>query len=158
MADCFILSTNKAIREENQEYMLNKSNVALGLMTNVFSPSSYCFAGYPANPDSWVTSTDRFLISKWEPRSPGYTLSHTNKIDLTNIKKIIISGTIRSNLSGLSATGYCYISSEVNSVLDENTNNIITTADYDPIDFVKEIDCSNITGEYYIYLGIKHGG
>ena len=82
-------------------------------------------------------------------------------IDFTNVKKIVISGAVTSNLVGLTASGYCKISAEIETKLNADKWIKLATAvpetAYDLLNFTAEIDCTAITGENYINLAIRHG-
>ena len=90
-----------------------------------------------------------------------YAIMHSYAIDFTNVKKIVISGAVTSNLSGLTAAAYCKISDNIQTELntDEWTDLETNTpaAAYDLLDFSVDIDCAAISGEKYINLAIWHG-
>ena len=91
----------------------------------------------------------------------NYNIMHSYAIDFTNVKTIIISGAVTSNLVGLTASGYCKISAEIETKLNADEWIKLATAvpetAYDLLNFTAEIDCTAITGEKYINLAIWHG-
>ena len=91
----------------------------------------------------------------------SYNIMHSSAIDFTNVKKIVISGAVTSNLVGLTASGYCKISAEIETKLNADKWIKLATAvpetAYDLLNFTAEIDCTAITGENYINLAIRHG-
>ena len=101
---------------------------------------------------------DRLAITK---DYADHAIMHSYAIDFTNVKKIVISGAVTSNLSGLTAAAYCKISDNIQTELntDEWTDLETNTpaAAYDLLDFSVDIDCAAISGEKYINLAIWHG-
>lgn len=87
----------------------------------------------------------------------GYNMTHSDVVDFTNVKKIIINGATRANLNGLSATGYCCISGETLSELSDDWIVLNRSVGTDISEFSAEIDCTDITGENSIYFAILHG-
>ena len=90
-----------------------------------------------------------------------YAIMHSYAVDFTNVKKIVISGAVTSNLSGLTAAAYCKISDNLQPELNPAEWLKLATAvpetAYDLLNFTAEIDCTAITGENYINLAIRHG-
>ena len=91
----------------------------------------------------------------------GYAIMHSHAVDFTNVTKIVISGAITSNYSGLTATAYCKISDNIETKLSTDEWDVLgvntPAAARDLLDFSTEIDCTAITGENYINLAILHG-
>ena len=129
-------------------YKNQVANIVLGLIGNVKEPN----CGYNMYSDH---ERDRLLLYKTDI---GYNLTRTYAIDFTGINKIIIYGSMKSNLSNLTSTAYYYLNSEISSELDDNwTMFLQNVGNTDLIDFVQEIDCSTISGNNYLHLAIKHG-
>ena len=91
----------------------------------------------------------------------GYAIMYSHTVDFTNVTKIVISGAITSNYSGLTATAYYKISGNTETKLNTDEWDILgantPAASHDLLDFSTEIDCAAITGENYINLAILHG-
>ena len=87
----------------------------------------------------------------------GYNMTHSDVVDFTNVKKIIINGATRANSNGLSATGYCCISGEILLELSDDWIVLNQSVGTDISKFSAGIDCSQITGENFIYFAIMHG-
>lgn len=87
----------------------------------------------------------------------SYNLTHSIIVDFTNVKKVIINGATRANSSKLSATGYCCISGETLSEISDDWIVLNQSVGTDIWNFSAEIDCSQITGENFIYFAIAHG-
>lgn len=101
---------------------------------------------------------DRLAITK---DYADHAIMHSYAVDFTNVKKIVIGGAVTSNLVGLTASGYCKISAEIETKLNADKWIKLATAvpetAYDLLNFTAEIDCTAITGENYINLAIWHG-
>ena len=129
--------------------------IALALVVNTLYTDiyrDYGGCGYNFAPD---VEKDRLTITK---TNGGYNITHTQAIDFTTINKIIIHGAIRSNYSsGLTSTAYYYIGSEICNEINENWTMLNSTTEIVLVDFAKEIDCSQISGNNYLHLAINHG-
>lgn len=87
----------------------------------------------------------------------GYNITHSQIVDFTNVKKIIINGATKSNINKLTATAYYKITNESLTELSDDWTMINQSVGQDISEFSVEIDCSTITGEQYIYFAILHG-
>lgn len=87
----------------------------------------------------------------------GYNMTHSDVVDFTNVKKIIISGATRSNTTGLTAAAYCCISGETLTDLSDDWIMINQSVGPDLSEFSAEIDCAGITGENSVYFAVLHG-
>lgn len=129
------------------------NNTVLGFIGNALYSDIYTGGGCGYNLASDVEK-NRLVITK---TYGDYNLTHAHKIDFTEINKIIVHGAIKSNLSGLTSTAYCYIGSEICNEINENWNVLDSTTGTSLLDFAKEIDCSQISGNNYLHLAIVHG-
>jgi hypothetical protein len=96
--------------------------------------------------------------------SGGQTINHAfeNKVDLTKINKIILKGTIKCTNASSSALAQIGISSEnIGSVsIESGCEKYTTSPDYKNtayVNFTLEMDVSEVTGEKYVYYGLKTG-
>lgn len=87
----------------------------------------------------------------------GYNMTHSDVVDFTNVKKIIINGATRSNTTGLTAAAYCCISGETLTDLSDDWIMINQSVGPDLSEFSAEIDCAGITGENSVYFAVLHG-
>ena len=121
-----------------------------GLLANIMNTTGYNGGGY--NISGGIQGRFGFYQSL-----SGYNITHSNLIDLTDVKKIKINGATVANTDGLSATAYYCISDETVTELDNRWIEIHSSTGTSVSNFSSEIDCSEIAGEKYIYLAIKHG-
>ena len=87
----------------------------------------------------------------------GYNMTHSYAVDFTNVNKIVVKGTTKSNVAGLTATAYCKITNESLTEMDDEWTMMHQSVGTDASEFSVEIDCSQITGENFIYFAIMHG-
>ena len=87
----------------------------------------------------------------------GYNVTHSYAVDFTNVNKIVVNGATKSNVAGLTATAYCTITNESLTELSDEWTMIHQSVGTDASEFSTEIDCSQITGENFIYFAIMHG-
>ena len=120
-----------------------------GLLANIMDTTGYNGGGYDIG-----SIQGRFGFCK---SYSGYNITHSNPIDLTNVKKITILGGTVANTGSLSTTAYYCISSETITELDDRWTEIHSSTGTVVSDFIAEIDCSEITGEKFLYLAVKHG-
>lgn len=118
---------------------------------NVFDTSQYCGAGYSSVSEEYITKL--VLQQSWK----GYNLTHSYGIDLSNVTKIILYGSLKTNMSNLSATAYFNVSNEDLTTITDDWKEVCQTTGSDVSDFTYEFDCKDISGEHYIYIGVKHG-
>lgn len=130
---------------------LSYGNIALGFIANALyiSGNNGQCGYYLSN-----LNNDRLCIFR---NFSSYNLTHSYAIDFTNIKKIIIHGSTKSNYATLTATAYYKIASETTTTMDDDWTVLNQSKGADLSDFSMEIDCSSITGENYIHLGVMHG-
>lgn len=86
-----------------------------------------------------------------------YNVTHTNAVDFTNVKKIIVTGATTANTAGLSTTAYCRISDTALTELTDDWTVINQSTGTNVSEFTYEIDCTDITGEQYIHFAVEHG-
>ena len=120
-----------------------------GLLANIMDTTGYNGGGYDIG-----SIPGRFGFCK---SYSGYNITHSNPTDLTNVKKITIHGGTVANTGSLSTTAYYCISSETITELDDRWTEIHSSTGTVVSDFIAEIDCSEITGEKFLYLAVKHG-
>ena len=120
-----------------------------GLLANIMNTTGYNGGGYDIG-----SIQGRFGFCQ---SYSGYNITHSTPIDLTNVKKITVNGGTVSNKDNLSATAYYCISSETITELDDRWTEIHSSTGTVVSDFIAEIDCSEITGEKFLYLAVKHG-
>ena len=120
-----------------------------GLLANIMDTTGYNGGGYDIG-----SIQGRFGFCK---SYSGYNITHSNPTDLTNVKKITILGGTVANTGSLSTTAYYCISSETITELDDRWTEIHSSSGTAVSDFIAEIDCSEITGEKFLYLAVKHG-
>ena len=87
----------------------------------------------------------------------SYNMTHSYAVDFTNVNKIVVNGATKSNLAGLTATAYCKITNESLTEMNDEWTMIHQSIGTDTSEFSAEIDCSQITGENFIYFAIMHG-
>ncbi len=121
-----------------------------GLLANIMNTTGYNGGGYDIG-----SIQGRFGFCQ---SYSGYNITHSTPTDLTNVKKITVNGGTVANKDGLSATAYYCISSETVTELDDRWTEIHSSTGTVVSDFIAEIDCSEITGEKFLYLAVKHGG
>ena len=121
-----------------------------GLLANIMNTTGYNGGGYDIG-----SIQGRFGFCQ---SYSGYNITHSTPIDLTNVKKITVHGGTVTNKDSLSATAYYCISSETITELDDRWTEIHSSTGTVVSDFIAEIDCSEITGEKFLYLAVKHGG
>ena len=121
-----------------------------GLLANIMNTT-----GYNGGGDDIGSIQGRFGFCQ---SYSGYNITHSNPTDLTNVKKITIHGGTVANTGSLSTTAYYCISSETITELDDRWTEIHSSTGAVVSDFIAEIDCSEITGEKFLYLAVKHGG
>lgn len=122
-----------------------------GLLANIMNTTGYNGGGY--NISGGIQGRFGFYQSL-----SGYNITHSNLIDLTDVKKIKVNGATVANTDGLSATAYYCISNETITELDDRWTEIHSSTGTSISNFSAEIDCSEITGEKFLYLAVKHGG
>ena len=120
-----------------------------GLLANIMNTTGYNGGGYDIG-----SIQGRFGFCQ---SYSGYNITHSTLIDLTNVKKITVNGGTVANKDSLSATAYYCISSETITELDDRWTEIHSSTGTVISDFIAEIDCSEITGEKFLYLAVKHG-
>ena len=121
-----------------------------GLLANIMNTTGYNGGGYTIN--GGIQGRFGFYQSL-----SGCNITHSNLTVLTNVKKIKIYGGTVANTKGLSATAYYCISDETVTELDDRWTEIHSSTGTSVSNFSSEIDCSEITGEKFIYLAVKHG-
>ena len=121
-----------------------------GLLANIMNTTGYNGGGY--NISGGIQGRFGFYQSL-----TGCNITHSNLIELTDVKKIRIDGATVANTDGLSATAYYCISNETITELDDRWTEIHSSSGTSISNFNAEIGCSEITGEKYLYLAIKHG-
>ena len=120
-----------------------------GLLANIMNTTGYNGGGYDIG-----SIQGRFGFCQ---SYSGYNITHSTPIDLTNVKKITVNGGTVANKDSLSTTAYYCISSETITELDDRWTEIHSSTGTVVSDFIAEIDCSEITGEKFLYLAVKHG-
>ena len=120
-----------------------------GLLANIMNTT-----GYNGGGDDIGSIQGRFGFCQ---SYSGYNITHSTPIDLTNVKKITVDGGTVANKDSLSTTAYYCISSETITELDDRWTEIHSSTGTVVSDFIAEIDCSEITGEKFLYLAVKHG-
>ena len=121
-----------------------------GLLANIMNTTGYNGGGYTIN--GGIQGRFGFYQSL-----SGCNITHSNLTDLTNVNKITIDGGTVANIDGLSATAYYCISDETITELDDRWTEIHSSTGTSVSDFSSVIDCSEITGEKFIYLAVEHG-
>ena len=121
-----------------------------GLLANIMNTTGYNGGGYDIG-----SIQGRFGFCQ---SYSGYNITRSTPTDLTTVKKITINGGTVANTERLSTTAYYCISSETITELDDRWTEIHSSTGTVVSDFIAEIDCSEITGEKFLYLAVKHGG
>lgn len=134
----------------NVKWDLDLNNDPYDFIANTKNTTGYCGSGY----NFTEAITNKFGLYQ---SFSGYNLTHSNTVDFTNVKKIIVTGATKSNLDGLTATSYCRISDESLSELADDWAVMNHSVCKDVSEFSAEIDCSAITGENFIYFAVLHG-
>lgn len=131
------------------EWIYTSPNDPGGLLANIMNTTGYNGGGYDIG-----SIQGRFGFCQ---SYSGYNITHSTPTDLTNVKKITVNGGTVANNDSLSATAYYCISSETITELDDRWTEIHSSTGTVVSDFIAEIDCSEITGEKFLYLAVKHG-
>ena len=131
-----------------KNYQNQMAHLILGFIQNVKNNSGANRCGYNLAAD---LEKDRLVLYQ---SVSGYNLTHSYAIDFTHINKIIVKGATRSNTKLLTATAYCKITDEILSELYDDWIVINQSVGTTLSEFSYEIDCTDITGETYIYLSI----
>lgn len=121
-----------------------------GLCSNIkntagYNGGGYNFAGNMANTFGLYQSYS------------SYNITHSNVVDFSNVKKIVVHGATKSNLIGLSATALCNISGETLTEISDDWIVLNQSVGTDISEFSVEIDCTSISGEKYIHFAVLHG-
>lgn len=136
----------------NEKWVTSISSDPYDLIKNTLNTSNYCGAGYETDVGNYNSAY--YLQQSWS----GANITHSYSIDLSNVSKITVHGSICSNSGSLSATAYaCASNEELTSITDDWTE-MIHTAGSDLSEFTTEINVDDITGDQYLYFGVKHGG